>query len=342
MTTIRKQQPSSNNQQTIATFLGTLMRLLLSMMMAIPSPVWKASRTYAMCNLVGFLISVLTGSHVHLDLIGTGAFAVAAWPYIGNTNNNHQPQLHSKWSARCIFLWSTKLASFLFYRAIRLGHDARLTEQLATVQGMCEFWCITFTWNLCTTLPYLLGMTTTTNKSKQEQKSEASNDHNTATTTTSSYYSVCLLLGGAMMFVAGLTMETLADAQKWFFKRSHASNEFCNVGLWSLSQHPNFFGNLLLTVGILVMNLPALTTTTTPITTSKATSTSFPFQFLLLLNYWKFVVALISPLFLLGLFYGQAQGDILNAVDLANAKYGHDPNYEVYLREVPLIVPKLF
>jgi len=53
-------------------------------------------------------------------------------------------------------------------------------------------------------------------------------------------------------------------------------------------------------------------------------------------------VALLSPLFMWNLFYGQAKGTITNAVELANARYGDDPNYKKYIESVPLIIPRLF
>jgi len=67
-----------------------------------------------------------------------------------------------------------------------------------------------------------------------------------------------LLTGGAI-YLAGLTIETVADAQKWFFKQDSSKvGQFCNIGLWCYSQHPNWFGNLLLWGGILIINLPSL------------------------------------------------------------------------------------
>ena len=119
------------------------------------------------------------------------------------------------------------------------------------------------------------------------------------------------------MFIAGLIIETAADYQKWAFKSSNTPAQFCNVGLWSVSQHPNWFGNLVLWSGIVVMNFPAL-------------------------GWARGCASLASPIFMWSLFYGQASGAITPAVELAKAKYGSDPTFLKYVKNIPLIFPRLF
>lgn len=138
----------------------------------------------------------------------------------------------------------------------------------------------------------------------------------------------------------GLAIESIADIQKYLFKQqaSAAANQFCNVGLWKYSQHPNWFGNLVLWTGILVMNLPALIEPLPPGATDKG------FLSLLLLRFWsvrKLVLGCLGPGFLWLLFNGQATGSITNSVELANAKYGKDPEYAKYVKDVPLIIPNM-
>ena len=67
-------------------------------------------------NALGFGVSVATGSHYHLDLLGTGVFAVSAIATRGT-------ELRQQLSAACIGLWSTKLAGFLLYRVLQTHHD---------------------------------------------------------------------------------------------------------------------------------------------------------------------------------------------------------------------------
>merc|ERR1719228_2379672 len=102
----------------------------------------------------------------------------------------------------------------------------------------------------------------------------------------------------------------MADWQKWNFKQNPKnSGRFCDVGLWKFSQHPNWFGNLLVWLGILGLNLPVL---------SAQTSSS-----LLPQGSWM-LGACASPIFLASIFYAQAFGALSPAVSLAQIKYGSD------------------
>jgi 3-oxo-5-alpha-steroid 4-dehydrogenase 1 len=60
-------------------------------------------------------------------------------------------------------------------------------------------------------------------------------------------------LGAALWFV-GLSWEAIGDYQKNEFKKKH-KDEVCNVGLWHLSRHPNYFGEILLWWGIGAISL---------------------------------------------------------------------------------------
>jgi steroid 5-alpha reductase family enzyme len=285
-----------------------------SLLMDNGNPICQSIGIYAVADLVvGLLISMVTGSHVHLDLIGTGVFAVAALPYVGS------PIGRIRWSAVAIVVWGAKLALFLFVRATQVQRDNRLTNLLSTPGGAFQFWFATFVWNVLTSLPFLLGLGSDLDDP------------------------LALSLGGAM-YLFGLTIESLADIQKYAFKRQQVSppggGQFCNVGLWKYSQHPNWFGNLLLWTGVLVMNLPALLE---PFWTVHYNE---PLDSLagLVVRLWglrRVVLACLGPCFLWLLFNGQASGSVTNAVELANAKYGKDPQYAEYIKDVPLIVPKL-
>ena len=76
------------------------------------------------------------------------------------------------------------------------------------------------------------------------------------TTSTTPGSPITLAIGGTV-YLLGLATESLADYQKWSFKKSNPGR-FCNAGLWSVSQHPNLFGNLLLWSGIFIMNSDSL------------------------------------------------------------------------------------
>jgi hypothetical protein len=73
-------------------------------------PLWKGCGVYVTCDALGFVICLVTGTHVHLDLIGTGAFVVATWSGMALTAP------HIGWSSYATVIWATKLTSIFFSR----------------------------------------------------------------------------------------------------------------------------------------------------------------------------------------------------------------------------------
>ncbi len=103
------------------------------------APMIQSFSIFGAANLLGYVISLATGSHLHLDLLGTGAFALASLPTLLSSSSpsvgdlNILPRVMV--SSAAVAIWGTKLASFLFYRALQVKHDARLEETLSTVSG---------------------------------------------------------------------------------------------------------------------------------------------------------------------------------------------------------------
>ena len=94
------------------------------------APLVQSSAIYVALNALGFLISVVTGSHLHLDLIGTGAFAVASIPSLLSSTCSRITL-----SAASVTIWGAKLAGFLFFRALKLKTDYRLEDMLSSTSG---------------------------------------------------------------------------------------------------------------------------------------------------------------------------------------------------------------
>jgi hypothetical protein len=111
------------------------------------APLWKSISTVCISNIVGCALSFVTGSHLHLDLLGTGAFGIAAISAM--INSPKRAIFRFRLSSYFVILWSFKLASFLFIRILKNKHDARLDELLSTTSGagknsiskeVCDSW----------------------------------------------------------------------------------------------------------------------------------------------------------------------------------------------------------
>jgi steroid 5-alpha reductase family enzyme len=258
-------------------------------------------------NVLGLLMSLTTNSHLHVDLLGTGAFAVSALPTLLNKSLPDRVRL----SSAAVFTWSSKLAAFLFYRILQTGHDGRLDDILAHPLYATGFWTFSMAWGILCTLPHSLG------------------------TTSSMPGSPIALRLGCALFGLGLLTETTADYQKTVFKLAHPG-QFCDTGLWSLSQHPNWFGNMVLWSGIFLMNAPALIE---PLAAKAGVNTMTVWKNML--RYKRIGLAFVSPIFMLYLFSGQANGSITESVKLSYERYGYGKNdaFTKYIDTTPLIFP---
>ena len=94
----------------------------------VPSPLATSAKIFGAANLLGLGVSLATGSHYHLDLLGTGAFTLAA---IATAGSDPRQRV----SAAAVGIWSAKLAAFLIYRVCHTTHDARLDDTLASASG---------------------------------------------------------------------------------------------------------------------------------------------------------------------------------------------------------------
>lgn len=147
---------------------------------------------------------------------------------------------------------------------------------------------------------------------------------------------------GWTMWVVGFVTEVLADYQKSQFRSDPANaGKFINTGLWSLSRHPNYFGEILLWSGLFV-----------------SASSSFTKWWYFAYN-WQlfFVVAsivvfyakhfaffsnreyltILSPMFLGYLITRMSGIPPLESYGLK--KWGHLPEYKAYLENTPVLVP---
>jgi steroid 5-alpha reductase family enzyme len=121
-----------------------------------------------------------------------------------------------------------------------------------------------------------------------------------------------LALIGFFFWIFGFAIEIIAYRQKSAFNtKSQNKGKFISSGLWAWSRHPNYFGEIVLWIGIAIIALPAL-------------------------QGWQWVT-LISPVFVTLLLTRISGINLLEA--RADEKWGGQSDYEAYKANTPILIP---
>ncbi len=193
--------------------------------------------------------------------------------------------------AALVMVWAIRLGAFLFRRIHKAGKDDRFDELKPSFLRFLNVWTIQGLWVTFTASAAWIAMTSTTRKPPD-----------------------AFALVGALVWVIGFAIEVLADAQKSRFNADPANKgKFIRTGLWSRSRHPNYFGEIVLWIGVAIIALPVL-------------------------HGWQWV-AMISPLFVTLLLTRVSGIPLLEKK--ADAKWGGQAEYEEYKRNTPALLPRV-
>ena len=193
--------------------------------------------------------------------------------------------------AALVAVWAARLGTFLFTRVLQRGFDRRLARIKTNGAMFFMTWTLQGLWVSCTLAAGLAAMTA-------------------AQTVPLGWPA----LAGASLWALGFVIEVVADHQKRRFRAAAENQErFISSGLWARCRHPNYFGEILLWVGIALIALPAL-------------------------QGWQHLT-LVSPIFvwllltrISGIRMLEAHGD---------RKWREDPAYQAYKKRTPALVPRL-
>ena len=189
-----------------------------------------------------------------------------------------------------IGVWAARLGTFLFRRIHKAGKDVRFDVLKPSFIRFLNVWTIQGLWVSLTLAAALAAITTSTRVNLG-----------------------AFALVGALIWVVGFAIEVLADAQKSRFRSDPANKgRFMNTGLWARSRHPNYFGEIVLWIGIAVIALPVL-------------------------SGWQWVT-LISPVFVFLLLTRVSGVPMLEK--RADKEWGGQDEYEAYKERTPVLVPR--
>jgi len=190
-----------------------------------------------------------------------------------------------------VLIWAARLGTFLFRRIRKAGKDGRFDE---LKPDFFKFWNV---WNL-----QGLWVSFTSSAAWIAIASSKKVDFDV------------FAIVGTIIWLFGFAFEVTADLQKSKFLADPANRgKFINVGLWSKTRHPNYFGEITLWTGIAIITIPVL-------------------------QGWQWV-GLISPVFVTILLTRMSGVPILEK--RADEKWGDQEDYKEYKKKTPVLIPKL-
>jgi len=188
----------------------------------------------AVIQLSGFAVAAVLRTEVFYDVLGGLNFmALAAYSTLGNMTDGGR----LRWVADarrmavtltfvCSRAW---LLCFLAWRAHERKGDARFDPVLRVnppnYKRFLVFWVAQGVWVLCISAPMLFINASAAAASAPLESSPRD---------------IALLAG----FVLSVALEVVADVQKARWVKAGRKGGFCSTGVWSLSRHPNYFGEI--------------------------------------------------------------------------------------------------
>ena len=188
-----------------------------------------------------------------------------------------------------IVIWALRLSSFLFLRVKKVGEDIRFKEIKKSFSRFLIAFTLQGFWVFMCTFPALIVLTS------------------------SNLEPDIFLIFGSILWLFGFLYEVIADKQKSNFNIKN-KGKFISSGLWSLSRHPNYFGEITLWTGITIISITVLS----------------GFQYL----------ALLTPFFIFRLLNNISGVNFLE--DIGNKRWGSEKDYQTYIKETPKFFPKIF
>jgi steroid 5-alpha reductase family enzyme len=240
-------------------------------------------------QIIVFIPSFIFRTEHYYDLTGGITYISTILTALFFKKSNLSLDLISLLIGSMVIIWASRLSLFLFLRVKKSGEDIRFKKikhsfswflMTFMLQGMWVFMCL---------FPALIVM--------------------------SSYNSELngFAVIGAVIWVFGFLFEVVADNQKSNFNKNN-KGKFMSTGLWSVSRHPNYFGEFMLWLGITIAS----------------------FGYLDNYNY----IILLTPVFVYLLLTRVSGVNLLE--EIAEKRWGNDKNYKEYKKRTPIFFPKFF
>ena len=233
-----------------------------------------------------FIPSYLFKTEKFYDIAGTIAYMVMTGLAMYSVE---ELNLRSLIVAILIIVWALRLGVFLLVRVFQVGEDKRFHEVKTSFSRFLVWFTMSALWVFLTTANALTLIL---------NNNPIIND---------GYFFI-----GLIIWLIGFTLEVIADEQKRRFRLNPKNKgQFISTGLWSISRHPNYFGEILIWVGMAIISFPVL-------------------------SGWQYIT-LISPLFVTLLLTKVSGINLLEAS--ADKKWRDLESYQQYKKQTCVLVP---
>lgn len=239
-------------------------------------------------QVIVFIPSAIARTERFFDLTGGGTFLLVT---LGILALSPAPDARSVVLAVMVAVWAVRLSGFLFARIHRAGTDDRFDDIKGEPLRFLRVWIVQGAWVSLTASAAWIAMSSLQRR-----------------------YLDALAFAGIAVWVIGLVIEVVADVQKTAFKANPAHRGlFISSGLWSRSRHPNYFGEIVLWIGVFLVAAPVL-------------------------SGWQWV-GILSPLVVVLLLTRVSGIPLLEAK--ADRTWGGQDAYEAYKKRTPVLIPRL-
>ena len=240
---------------------------------------------------VAYIPAYIFQTEKFYDLTGSLSYLTVIWFVFISSNNLSGLNIQNLIVVTLISIWAIRLGTFLFGRIHKDGEDKRFRTIKTSASQFFMTWTLQGMWvSICTMCAI------------------------TAISSSQGIIANALFYLGLAFFIVGFAIEVVSDQQKSAFRAVPENKEkFITSGLWSKSQHPNYFGEILLWSAIALLSISSLNGT----------------QYL----------TLISPIFTYVLLVYISGVRMLD--DMGNKKWGHLEEYKEYKRNTPTLFLKL-
>jgi len=240
-------------------------------------------------QIIVFIPSFIFRTEHYYDLTGGITYISTMVIALVLKNNYQSIDLISLLLGSMVIIWATRLSLFLFLRVKKSGEDVRFKKIKHSFSWFLMTFMLQGLWVFMCVFPALIVLS-----------SFNSGLNNYA-------------IVGSAIWLFGFIFEIVADYQKSYFNKFN-KGKFISSGLWSMSRHPNYFGEFMLWLGITIASIGYI-------------------------DNYKYIVFL-TPIFVYLLLTRVSGVNLLE--EIGDKRWSNNKDYKDYKKNTPIFFPKIF